>query len=94
MVAWGGRWVSCSTEREQFVGLTREVYKAGLMVEMSKLTGEMEVLGLTKGEIDWLWVKWSRMTLLRFRPGWKGVEVVRWLVEARWRVGDSVQSKS
>ena len=60
-----------------WVGLTIEVYRAGLMVEMSRLTREMDVSGLTRGETDWLLVKWSMMTILRFRPGWNGVDVVK-----------------
>jgi hypothetical protein len=69
------------------VGPTKEVYKVGLTVDTSILIGFIDVSGLTKGERDWLRVKWSRITVLRLRPGWKGVEVVRWVAEERWRVG-------
>ena len=41
----------------QWVGLTIDVYRAGLMVEMSRFTREMEVSGLTRGETDWLFGK-------------------------------------
>jgi len=78
----------------QWVGLTIDVYRAGLMVEMSRFTREMEVSGLTRGETDWLLCKWSMMTMLRFRPVWNGVDVVRWFEEARWRLGVWAESSS
>ena len=34
------------------------------------------------------------MTMLRFRPVWNGVDVVRWLEEARWRLGVWAESSS
>jgi hypothetical protein len=39
------------------------------------------------GDTDWLCVRWSRITLLRLRSAWKGVEVVRWLAAAIWSPG-------
>jgi hypothetical protein len=46
-----------------------------------------EVSGTTRGETDWLWVRWSRITLLRFMSAWNGVEVARWLEAAILRPG-------
>jgi len=32
--------------------------------------------------------------VLRFRPGWKGVDVVSWLEDARWRLGVWAESNN
>ena len=55
---------------ECLTGLTKEVYKAGVIVETSRFPAEMEVSGFIKGETDWLWVRWSSITVLRFKPWW------------------------
>ena len=62
--------------------LSTEVYRAGLMVDTSRLTAHSEVSGFTRGETEVFWVRWSSITRLRLLPGWKGVEVVSWLVAA------------
>ena len=50
----GGKWVSTDDEGDMWVGLMRELYKAGVIVDTSKFTGDIEVSGLTRAEIDWL----------------------------------------
>ena len=39
----------------------------------------LEVSGTTRRETDWLWVRWSRITLDKFMSARSGVQVARWV---------------
>jgi len=65
-------------------GLATDKDNVGLVEELDIVTGWMDVLGWLYGETDCLCcAPWFSMTVLKFKPLWKGVEVVKWFEEAR-----------
>jgi len=82
-------WGRHSSSGEFSTGFATD--REGLVVVV---TGRVDAFKWLNRDTECLCATWSKMTVLKFKPLWKGVEVVRWFEEARWKEGVSTESRS